>query len=95
MQEFNERSAVVQNLDAEICKLVNHVQELRCQLTAVTKRSKTNPGALKAGHSKPNVPCAMEDSILPAKQPNVLGFPVSQNQYKMLSTNEVQESEFS
>ena len=80
-QEFNERSAAVQNLDAEICKLVNQVEELRCQLTAVTKRSKTDPGALIAGHSKPNGPCTKEESMLPAKQLDVMGFPVSPNQF--------------
>ena len=95
MQEFNKRSKAVQKLDTEICKLVNQVQELRCQLTAVTNRSKTDPGALKAGHSKPNVPCTMEESTLPAKQPEILGIPVSINQFQSLSANEVQESEFS
>ena len=95
MQEFNVKSTAVQKLDTEIGNLVNQVQELRCQITAVTNRSKTDPGALKAGHSKPNVPCTMEDSKLPVKQPEVLGFPVSQNQFQRLSANEVQESEFS
>ena len=95
MQEFNKRSEAVHNLDAEICKLAKQVKELRCKITAVTKKSKINPGAPKAGHIKPNRPCTMEDSRLPAKQPNILGFPVSQNQYQSLSENEVQESEFS
>ena len=87
MQEFNERSEAVQNLDAEICKLAKQVKELRCKVTAVTKRSKNDPGALKAGHIKPNRPCTVEDSKLPVKQPSVLGFPVSQNQFQMLSAN--------
>ena len=75
MQEFNKRSEAVQNLDAEICKLAKQVKELRCKVIAVTKRSKTDPGALIAGHTKPNRPYTVEDSILSAKQPNVLGFP--------------------
>ena len=95
MQEFNTRSKAVQKLDTEICKLVKQVQELRSQLTTVTDRNKTDPGALIAGNTKPKRPCTVEDSKLPANQPNVLGFPVSQNQYQILSENEVQESEFS
>ena len=101
MQEFNKRSEAVQNLDAEICKLAKQVKELRCKITAVTRKSKINPGAPKAGHIKPNRPCTMEDTRLPAEQPNILGFPVSQNQFRVqnqcqsLSENEVQESEFS
>ena len=38
---------------------------------------------------------SVEDSRLPAEQPQVLGFSVSQNQYQLLSSIEVQESEFS
>ena len=95
MQEFNKRSEAVQNLDAEICKTAKQVKELQCKVTAVTKRSKTDPGALIAGNTKPNKPCTVEYSILPAKQPNVLGFPASQNQFSILSENEVQESELS
>ena len=95
MQEFNIRSEAVQNLDAEICKLVKQVKELQCKVTAVTKRSKPDPGALIAGHTKPNRPCTIEDSILLTKQPNVLGFPVSQNQFQILSGIEAQESELS
>ena len=92
MQDFNKRSEAVQNLDAEICKTAKQVKELQCKVTAVTKRSKTDPGALIAGHTKPNRPCTVEDSILPEKQPNVLAFPVSQNQFQILSEIEVQES---
>ena len=95
LREFNKRSEAIQNLDAEICKLVKQVKELQCKVTAVTKRSKPDPRALIAGHTKPNRPCTVEDSRLPAEQPKVLGFPVSQNQYQILSENEVQESEFS
>ena len=40
LQEFNERSKAVQNLDAEICKLAKQVKELRCKVTAVTKKEK-------------------------------------------------------
>ena len=79
MQEFNKRSEAVQNLDAEICKLAKQVKELQYKVTAVTKRNKTDLGALIASYTKPNRPYTVEDSILPAKQPNVLGFPVSQN----------------
>ena len=61
MQEFNKRSEAVQNLDKEIFKLVKEVKELQCKVTAVTKRSKTDPGALIAGHTKPNRPCTVED----------------------------------
>ena len=71
------------------------MKELQCKVTVVTKRSKTDPGALIAGHTKLNRPCTVEDSILPAKQPNVLGFPVSQNQFQILSEIEVQKSELS
>ena len=95
MQEFNRRNEAVQNLDVEICKAAKQVKELRCKVTAVTKRSKTDPEALIAGHTKPKKSCAAENSILPAKQPNVLGFPVSSNQFQILSENEVQESELS
>ena len=52
-------------------------------------------GALIASYTKLNRPCTVEDSRLPAEQPQVLGFPVSQNQYQLLSSIEVQESEFS
>ena len=93
MQEFNKRSEAVQNLDAKICKTAKQVKELQCKVTAITNRSKTDPGALIVGHTKPNKPCTVEDSILPAKQPNVLEFPTSQNQFSILSENEVQESE--
>ena len=93
MQEFNKRSEAVQNLDTEICKLVKQMKELQCKVAVVTKRSKTDLGALIAGHTKPNRSCTVEDSILPAKQPNVLGFPVSQNQFQILSEIEAQESE--
>ena len=95
LQEFNNRSVAIQNLDAEICKLAKQVKELRCKVTAVTKRRRNDPGALKAGHRKPNVPCTVEDSKLPAKQPIMWGFPVSQNQYQTLSVIEAQEPEFS
>ena len=95
MQEFNKRSEAIRNLDVEICKLEKQVKELQCKITTVTKRSKTGPGPLIAGHTKPNRPCTVEDPKLPANQPNVLGFPVSQNQYQMLTENEVQESDFS
>ena len=79
MQEFNTRSEAVQNLDAEICKFVKQVKELQFKVTAVTQRRKSDPGAVIAGHTKSNRPCTVEDSKLPANQPNVLGFPVSQN----------------
>ena len=95
MQEFNKRSEAIQNLDAEICKLAKQVQELRCKVTAVAKRKGNDPGALKAGHRQPNVPCTVEDSELPASEPSILGFPVFQNQYQLLSVMEAQESEFS
>ena len=95
LQEFNERSKAVQNLDAEIYKLGKQVKELQCKIAAVTKRSKTDPRTLVAGHTKPNIPCTVEDSRLPAKQPNVLGIPVSQNQFQILLANEAQGSEFS
>ena len=95
LQEFNERSKAVQNLDAEICKLGKQVKELQYKLTAVTKRSKNDPGALKTGHIKPNRPCTVEESKLPAEHPSVLGFPVSQNQYQMLSDSEAQKPELS
>ena len=67
MQEFNNRSKAIQNLDAEICNLAKQVKELRCKVTAVAKRSGKDPGALKAGYKKPNVPCTVEESRLPAK----------------------------
>ena len=95
MQEFNQRSEAIQNLDAEICKLAKQVKELRCKVTAEVKRRRNDPGALKAGHKKPNIPCTIEDSNSPARQPSMLGFPVSQNQYQILSEMEVPESEFS
>ena len=85
----------VQNLDAEISKLGKQVKELRSKLTAVTNRRKTDPRTLETGHTKPNKPCTVEDSELPAKQPSVLGFPVSPNQFQILSVNEAQESELS
>ena len=95
LQEFNNRGKAVQQLDTEICKSVKQVQELRSKLTAVTKRIKTDPGALKAGHRKPNEPCTVEEPKSPARQPSMMGFPVSQNQFQSLSVNEAQESEFS
>ena len=95
LQEFNKRSEAVQHLDTEICKLAKQVKELRCKVTAVTRRSRNDPGALKAGHNKPNKPCTVEETRLPAEHPSVLGFPVSQNQFQTLSANEAQESEFS
>ena len=95
MQEFNRRSEAVQNLGAEICKTAKQVKELQCKVTTITKRSKTDPGAFVAGHAEPNKPCIVEYSILPVEQPNILGFPVSQNQFQILSENEVQESELS
>ena len=95
MQEFNKRSEAIQNLDAEICKLAKHMKELQCKVTAITKRSKPDLWAFIAGHTKPNRPCTVEDSILPAKQPNVLGFPVSQNQFQILLGIEAQEPELS
>ena len=95
MQEFNHRSEAIQNLDAEICKLAKQVKELRCRVTAVAKRRRNDPGALKAGHRKPKIPCTVKEPKLPARQPSILGFPVSQNQYQMLSVMEAPESEFS
>ena len=95
MQEFNSRSVAIQNLDTEICKLAKQVKELRGKVTAVAKRRKNDPGALKAGHRKPNKPCTVEDSGLPAEQAQIMGFPVSQNQYQTLSVMEAPESEFS
>ena len=95
MQEFNQRSEAIQNLDAEICKLAKQVKELRCKVTAVVKRRRNDPGALKTGHRKPNIPCTVEDSNSPARQPSMWGFPVSQNQYQILSLTEAQEPEFS
>ena len=50
LQEFNSRSVAIQNLDEEICKLTKQVKELRCKVTAVAKRSRNDPGALKTGH---------------------------------------------
>ena len=73
----------------------NRLKSCRSKLAAVTKKSKTDPRALVTGHTKPNRPCTIEDSRLPAKQPSVLGFPVSQNQFQKLSEIEAQESEFS
>ena len=95
LQEFNNRSKAIQNLDAEICKLARQVKELRCKVTAVAKRRRNDPGALKAGHGKPNVLCTVEEPKLPAKQPSMWEFPVSQNQYQILSMMEAQKSEFS
>ena len=95
LQEFNYRSEAIQNLDAEICKLAKQVKELRCKVTAVTRRSRNDPGALKAGHKMPNTPCTVEETRLPAKQPSMMGFPVSQNQYQTLSVMEAPGSEFS
>ena len=95
MQEFNKRSEAIQNLDAEIYKLAKQVKELQCKVTAVAKRKGNDPGALKAGHKQPNEPCTVEESELPASEPSILGFPVSQNQYQTLSVMEAPESEFS
>ena len=95
MQEFNKRSEAIQNLDAKICKLAKQVKELQCKVTAVAKRKGNDPGALTAGHRQPYVPCTVEDSELPAEEPSVMGFPVFQNQYQLLSVMEAQESEFS
>ena len=95
LQEFNNRRVAIQNLDAEICKLAGQVKELRCKVTAVAKRSRNDPGALTVGHRKPKEPCTVEEPKSPARQPSMMGIPVSENQFQRLSVDEVQELEFS
>ena len=78
LQEFNNRRVAIQNLDAEICELTGQVKELHCKVTAVDKRSRNDPGALKAGHRKPKEPCTVEEPKSPARQPSMMGIPVSE-----------------
>ena len=88
-QEFNIRSQTVQTLDAEICKTVQQVKELRSKITAATGKGKTGPKVLKTGYTVSHKPCTVSDSELPSVQPSVLGFPVTPNQFSILSEDEV------
>ena len=88
-QEFNTRSQTVQTLDAEICKIAKQVKELRSKLTAATGKGKTGLEVLKTGYTMPIKPCIVSDSRLPSVQPSVLGFPVTPNQFSILSEDEV------
>ena len=93
MQEFNQRSQTVQTLDAEICKTAKQVKELRSKVTAATGKGKTGPKVLKTGYAMPIKPYTVTDSELPSVQPSVLGFPVTPNQFSILSEDEVTCSE--
>ena len=92
-QEFNIRSQTVQTLDTEISKTVQQVKELRSKMTAATGKGKTGPEVLKTGYTVPIKPCTVTDSELPSVQPSVLGFPVTPNQFSILSEDEVTCSE--
>ena len=48
---------------------------------------------LKIGYTLPIKPCTVSDSRLPLIQPSILGFPVTPNQFTILSEDEVAESE--
>ena len=92
-QEFNIRSQTVQTLDTEINKTVQQVNELRSKMTAATGKGKTGLEVLKTGYTVPIKPCTITDSELPLVQPLVLGFPVTPNQFNILSKDEVACSE--
>ena len=79
MQEFNRKSVVIQNLDAEICNLAKQVKELQLKVTAVAKRKGKDPGALEAGYRKSKEPCTVEEPKFPTRQPSMMGIPVSEN----------------
>ena len=92
-QEFNIRMQTVQTLDTEISKTVQQVKELRRKMTAATGKEKTGPKVLKTGYAVPIKPCTVSDSELPSVQPSVLGFPVTPNQFSILTEDEVTNSE--
>ena len=54
-------------------------------MTAATGKGKTGPKVLKTGYTVPIKPCTVSDSGLPSVQPSVLGFPVTPNQFSILS----------
>ena len=62
-------------------------------LTAATGSLQTGHKVLKAGYTVPIKPCTVLDSGLPSVQSSVLGFPVTPNQYSILSEDEVVNSE--
>ena len=92
-QEFNERSQTIQTLDTEICKAVKQVRELLKTLTAATRKGKTGPEVFQAGYAVIMKPCTVKEAELTSKQPSVLGFPASSNQFSILSENEAIDSE--
>ena len=62
-------------------------------LTAATRSLQTGYKVLKSGYTMPIKPWTVLDSGLPSVQPSVLGFPVTPNQYSILSEDEVVNSE--
>ena len=62
-------------------------------LTIATGSLQTGHKVLKAGYTMPIKLCIVLDLGLPSVQPSVLGFPVTPNQYSILSENEVVNSE--
>ena len=79
------RSQAVQAIDREISKTVKEVQELQGKLNAATRRVKTSQEVFKTVYAVPIKSCTVSDSGLPS----VLGFPVTPNQFSILSEEEV------
>ena len=83
--EFNLRSQVVKTIDIEISKIVKEVKELQEELKAATGSVQTDQKVLKTGYSVPIKQCIVSDSGLPSVQPSILGFPITPNQFSILS----------
>ena len=87
-QEFNERSQTIQTLERKTSKTVKEVNEFQDTLTAITEEEESISEVFQGSYALPMKPCIVKGIELPSKQPSVLGFLASSNQFSILSENE-------
>ena len=93
--EFNTRSSAVQNVEVEMRKIKKEIAELHQNLKGATVTLKSGQKSPNTCNSTPIKPCTVSRPRQPTglltEESEVMGFPVNENQFTLLSETEDEE----